>query len=72
MIGKELDPPAVCQDEQQAILSVGRARLNATLGRRRTDFSVEFRFEQKVTGLRRRESRASRQRVSGSRPDRRC
>ena len=41
------------KDEQQAILSVGRARLNATLlDAAEQTSSVEFRFEQKVTGLR--------------------
>ena len=41
------------KDEQQAILSVGRARLNATLlNAAEQTSSVEFRFEQKVTGLR--------------------
>ena len=41
------------KDEQQAILSVGRARLNATLldAAQKTS-NVDFRFEQKVTGLR--------------------
>jgi kynurenine 3-monooxygenase len=41
------------KDEQQAILSVGRARLNATLlDTAEQTSSVEIRFEQKVTGLR--------------------
>ena len=41
------------KDEQQAILSVGRARLNATLlDAAEQTSSVEFRFEQQVTGLR--------------------
>ena len=41
------------KDERQAILSVGRAQLNATLldAAAKTP-CVEFRFEQKVTGLR--------------------
>jgi len=40
------------KDEQQAILSVGRSRLNATLlDAASQTSSVEFRFEQPVTGL---------------------
>ena len=62
------------KDEQQAILSVGRSRLNATLlNAAEHTSSVEFCFEQKGDGFtRRRQSRAPRQRVPGSRPDRRC